>query len=136
MYKPPTIEEIIPREKIFDAFYETGGKLTHAAKKLLCSHNALYGFVERDDEAKKVLKDARYMDKEARVDDSEEYVYSIAERYKDDTTNGLKAAIYTLETHGKNRGWGSQAKLQDEKTKADTLNDRLDAYVNERTAQP
>ena len=101
-----SIVEIHGLERITELIFETRGKLSQVAKRLGCSSGPLYSLVRESPEVEKLLEEARRIAREDRIDDCETYAETIAERYEEDTTNALKAAIYFLNTHGKDRGYG------------------------------
>ena len=105
-YKQKSLRETHGEENIIALFYETRGKVSHVAAKLGCASSALYNLINEDPNMAAELQKAREMARDDRIDDCETYAETIAERYEDDASNGLKAAIYFMNTHGKHRGYG------------------------------
>lgn len=106
-HKEP-IEKIVGMERIEELIFECRGRLSYVAKKLDVSSQTVYEMRDRNPEIPAMIERARDIAREDRIDDCEMYTETIAERYEEDTTNGLKAAMYCLNTHGKSRGWGKQ----------------------------
>ena len=103
---PQTIESREGLDRIIEVLRETYGKVSHAAKKLGVSEYGMYQVIDRNPHIKDIIEDARRIGREGEIDDRELYIKEFSERYEGDATNGLKAAIYFLNTHGGSRGWG------------------------------
>jgi hypothetical protein len=130
-HKDP-IEKIVGLDHIIELIYENMGRLSFVAKQLGVSLQTIYEMIDRNPDLKQTIEHARYIARESRVDDCEVYVESIAERYEEDTTNGLKAAQYCLNTHGRHRGWG---KPEEEEQQAETSTDALKKKIQESNAE-
>lgn len=130
-HKDP-IEKILGMERIIEVIYSQNGRLSYAAKHLDISRETIYDIIDRNPELKQTIENARYLARESRIDDCEVYVETIAQRYEEDTTNGLKAAQYCLNTHGRHRGWG---KPEEEEQQAETSTDALKKKIQESNAE-
>lgn len=91
----------LDKSQIIQALHKNKGIIMHASKELACDPRAIYGWMERDEEVKKAVDDARANAEQERRDLNQILVakaYKSAEKLLD--RNDVTMTIFTMKTLG------------------------------------
>ena len=94
----------VSRDEIIEAMKACHGNMVRVARYLGCSHEAIYTRMRSDPELKAELAKAREAFVESLCDKAEDVlIYALEQR--EDLTNAMKSAMYSLNNQGKQRGY-------------------------------
>ena len=93
------------KEQIIQCIKKHDGKLSYVAKELGSCHRTLLDYLERHPDVKLVREEAQKAYLNMRLDVCESVLDVLANKVHTDPAHALKAAMYTLNNLGKERGY-------------------------------
>lgn len=100
-------EWIYDKNDISEKLKDSRGRITVACKKLGVHYETLKKVVDQEPELTLLLKNLREDFDNTILDMAENTIMRAMGKVDDDPNNGLKAAMYTLNSRGKSRGWNN-----------------------------
>lgn len=93
------------KQEILDALKKHDGKISYVAKEIGCSQDTIYRYMERHPDVREARKAAQKAYLNKRLDVCESVLDVLANKVHTDPAHALKAAMYTLNNLGKERGF-------------------------------
>lgn len=93
------------KDEIVTSLKKHDGKLSYVAKELGCCHTSLLDYLKRHPDVKLVREEAQKSYLNKRLDVCESVLDVLANKVHTDPAHALKAAMYTLNNLGKDRGF-------------------------------
>ncbi len=90
---------------IVDALKKHDGKISYTAKELGCSQETIYRYMDRHPDVREAREQAQKAYLNKRLDVCESVLDVLANKVHTDPSHALKAAMYTLNNLGKERGY-------------------------------
>ena len=113
---------------ISDALCKHKGIVARAAKELNIARYTLYKKINDDPDLQKLLANLRSDTDEQFLDAAENIIFRSMADYEKRPANALRAAMYTISTRGKPRGWS-----RDVIGEIENISDSLKSVMNQLT---